>query len=153
MTFTLKAKAFQHQDPIPIRFTMEGNNVSPELSWTGTPTGTVSFALICDDPDAPAGTWVHWVLYDISGRSSFLPEKIKKDPIVLGTAKQGRNDSRKLGYDGPMPPPGKTHRYFIKLYALDILTDQPAGLTKAQILKVMEGHILGKAEIYGTYRR
>lgn len=153
ISFTLTAKAFQHQTAIPVRFTGEGTNVSPALAWSNAPAQTASFVLICDDPDTSAGTWVHWVLYDIPGDMTSLREGIQKEPLVLGTAKQGKNDANKIGYHGPMPPPGNVHRYFFKLYALNIVTDKPAGLTKAQVLKAMEGHIIGTAEMYGTYKR
>lgn len=153
MDFQLSSKAFKHNAPIPAKYTGHGPDVSPPLEWVNAPGGTRAFVLICDDPDAPVGTWVHWVLYDIPADTKALPEAMPKDKNVLGSAKQGRNDFGKIGYNGPAPPPGKIHRYFFKLYATDKETDLEPGATKKQALKTIEGHILAEAELIGTYRR
>ena len=148
----LSSTAFHKEGMIPDKYTCDGADVSPSLAWGSAPEGTKSFALICDDPDAPMGTWVHWVYYDIPPETEGLPENVipKEHPANGGV--QGINDFRKIGYGGPCPP-GGTHRYFFKLYALDTLLNLSPGATKAQLLKAMEGHILGQAELMGKYKR
>lgn len=153
MTFQLSSKAFANQAPIPVRYTGQGPDVSPPLEWVNTPEKTVAFALVCDDPDAPAGDWVHWLLYDIPAAVRSLAESLPRSPKVLGSAKQGLTDFGHIGYNGPMPPPGKVHRYSFRLYALDAATGLDSGATKTQLLRAMQGHILGVAELVGTYRR
>src|SRR5436309_13694073 len=120
MALSLTSSAFQEGDAIPTRHTCDGADVSPALTWRGAPAGTAAFALIVDDPDAPAGTWVHWVLYDMPATTTATPENVAKveTPSELGGAVQGKNDFRRLGYGGTCPPPGPAHRYFFKLYAL-----------------------------------
>jgi Raf kinase inhibitor-like YbhB/YbcL family protein len=151
--FTLSAPAFDPGGQIPSRYTCDGADQSPALTWHGGPSGTKSFALIVDDPDAPAGTWVHWVVYDLPAETTALPEGVVKSDALPNGGKQGSNDFRKVGYNGPCPPPGKPHRYFFKLYALD----GPIGLqpraTKTQVLRAIEGHVLGQTEMIGTYKR
>jgi Raf kinase inhibitor-like YbhB/YbcL family protein len=140
--------AFQEGATIPTQYTGDGKDLSPPLSWTGVPQGTKSLALICDDPDAPRGTWVHWVLFNIpSDQKELAGEKLP------GGARQGKNDFGNIGYGGPAPPKGKPHRYFFKLYALDTTLDLPAGATKAQLEAAMKGHILAEGQIMGTYQR
>jgi len=153
MAFTLSSPAFKPGGEIPKEYTCEGKDVSPELTWSGAPAGTRSWALIMDDPDAPAGTWVHWVLYDLPGTTTRLPKGVPPHDTVLDGATQGLNDFRKVGYGGPCPPPGKPHRYFFKLYALDAPLKLAARARKADVLRAMEGHVLGQAELMGTYRR
>ncbi len=153
MTFTLESKAFGHGGDIPRKFTCEGNDISPALSWSEPPAGTKSLALITDDPDAPAGTWVHWVFYDLEPQLRELPEGIAKAEEVPGVGKQGLNDFRKVGYGGPCPPPGKPHRYFFKLYALDSKLGLRARATKQDVEKAIQGHVLGQAELVGRYKR
>ena len=153
MAFQIKSSAFEPGGPIPRKYTCEGPDVSPPLEWQHVPEGTKSLVLICDDPDAPMGTWVHWVIYNIPADKTSLPEAVKTDRIVLGDIRQGTNDFRRTGYGGPCPPAGKPHRYFFKLYALDVESSWEPGLTKAQVLKKMEGHVLGQAELMGTYQR
>ncbi len=153
MAMELKSPAFNNGENIPRRYTGEGPDVSPELSWSGVPEGTKSFALICDDPDAPVGDWVHWVIYNISREVQSLPEQILKQEILDSGIKQGRNDFGNTGYGGPMPPPGKPHRYFFKIYALDSELDLAPGLTKRALLKAIEGQILEIAELMGIYKR
>lgn len=150
--FELTSTAFRAGEMIPPKYTCDGPDVSPPLAWTGVPQGAQSFALIVDDPDAPRGIWVHWVLYDIPAQESSLPEAMPSDPQLKNGARNGRNDFQRLGYGGPCPPSG-THRYFFKLYALDKKLGLPSGATKAEVLKAMEGHILGQAELMGTYKR
>jgi Raf kinase inhibitor-like YbhB/YbcL family protein len=153
MNLQITSTAFADGQPIPAKFTCDSSDVSPALGWTGATAGTKSFALIADDPDAPVGTWVHWVVYDLPAGTTSLPENVSKSEHIHGTAKQGVNDFRQIGYGGPCPPPGKPHRYFFKIYALDTLTDLKPGATKAQLLKTMEGHILAQGQLMGTYQR
>jgi len=153
MSFEIRTKAFKNMEPIPARNTGDGSDVSPPMEWSNPPEGTKAFALICDDPDAPVGTWVHWVLYDVPPDVLALAEGVAKEQNVLKTAKQGINDFHRIGYDGPAPPRGKTHRYFFKLYALSKETGLGPGATKSEVLKAMEGSIVGQAQLIGTYRR
>lgn len=155
--FRLTSPAFKHGETIPKLHTCEGKDPSPELNWTGAPPGTKSFALIMDDPDAPVGLWVHWVLYDIPGELSGLPGNLPKTARVLGGAKHGASwgvDSfSRTGYGGPCPPPGKPHRYVFKLFALDKALGLPPGATASETAKAMEGHVLGRAELIGLFER
>ncbi len=151
--FTLSSPAFNPGAEIPKQFTCEGADVSPPLSWSGFPSRTKGFALIADDPDAPVGTWVHWVLYDLPADTTQLPPAVPTDETLRSGAQQGVNDFRKVGYGGPCPPPGKPHRYFFKLYALDAPTGLKPRATKAQVLRAIEGHTLAQAELSGTYKR
>ncbi len=148
----LKSPAFTRDVMIPAKYTCDGENVSPPLEWSGIPKGTRSIALIADDPDAPIGTWVHWVYYDLPPGANTLPEHVEpaEHPAIGGT--QGTNDFRETGYGGPCPPSG-THRYFFKLYALDTELNLPPGTKKKALLKAMEGHIIGQAELVGKYIR
>jgi Raf kinase inhibitor-like YbhB/YbcL family protein len=153
----LTSTAFKAGESIPPQYACEGADVSPLLSWTDAPPKTKSFALIMDDPDAPSGTWVHWVLYDIPGGSRGLEEGVlKKEKLATGAkhgACWGVDSFERVGYWGPCPPPGKPHRYFFKLYALDRLLDLPSKATAAELRKGMEGHVLGEAELIGLFRR
>ena len=153
MAFTLTSSDFQNGGDIPQKFTCKGADVSPELSWTNPPAGTRSFTLIADDPDAPAGTWTHWVLFDLPAQTSTLPEGVTKVDEVPDGGRQGRNDFRKIGYGGPCPPPGKPHRYFFKLYALDKALNLKPGASKQEVEQAMQGHVLGQAELVGRFRR
>ena len=154
MAFILTSAAFKDGAPIPGKYTCDGGDVSPPLTWSGTPAGTRSVALIADDPDAPGGTWVHWVLYNLPAEVSELPENIAKvESLDLGGARQGRNDFRRPGYGGPCPPPGPAHRYFFKLYALDTRLELKAGAQKKDVEAALEGHALGSAQLMGTYAR
>ncbi|VBB42959.1 conserved exported hypothetical protein [uncultured Desulfatiglans sp.] len=148
----LKSIAFEEGKPIPVQYTCDGPDVSPPLTWSGVPAGTKSLALICDDPDAPMGTWVHWVYYDIPAEAGGLPEAVRPDEKPSPGGTHGKNDFRKLGYGGPCPP-GGTHRYFFKLYALDTILGLGASATKKELLAAMEGHILEQAQLMGTYKR
>ena len=153
MAFELRSPAFKQGEDIPKKYTCEGEDISPALKWTGAPEGTKSFALINDDPDAPVGIWVHWVIYDLPADSTGLKEGISKEPMLADRSKQGLTDFGALGYGGPCPPPGKPHRYFFKLYALDVMLNLNPGATKKQLLKAMEGHILSETQLFGTYKR
>jgi Raf kinase inhibitor-like YbhB/YbcL family protein len=152
MALQLTATAFPSGGSIPKKFTCDGPDVSPALSWNEPPAGAQAFALIMDDPDAPAGTWVHWVLYDLPSSTRSLPEDVAKDAELSSGARQGRNDFGKLGYGGPCPPRGATHRYFFKLYALDSKTNLKPGVTKAELERAMKGHILAQAELIGRFQ-
>ena len=152
----LTSPSFKNQKDIPKMFTCDGEDISPTLKWSGVPEGTMSFALIVDDPDAPDPanprmTWVHWVLYNIPATVGSLPEGVEDKDLPKGTL-QGLNDWKKTGYGGPCPPIGK-HRYFHKLYALDIVLPDLGHPTKAKLEKAMEGHVLSKAELVGLYQR
>ncbi len=149
----MTSKAFAQGAAIPGKYTCDAQNVSPPLTWTGTPPGTKSLALIADDPDAPGGTWVHWVVYDLAAPTVELPEDTPKSQFLAGGAKQGLNDFRHLGYGGPCPPPGKPHRYFFKLYALDTELALKPGASKKEVERAMDKHILAQAQLMGTYKR
>ncbi len=149
---TLTSAAFSHGAMIPKRYTCDGEDISPPLSWSEPPEKTQSFALIMDDPDAPMGTWVHWVIYNIPATARSLPEGVPADGDLPDGSRHGRNSWRRLGYGGPCPPSG-THRYFFKLYALDTVLPLAAGATKEELLKAMEGHIVAQAELMGRYAR
>jgi hypothetical protein len=148
MTFTLISSAFAQGQPIPRKYTCDGEDISPPLRWNDPPDGTQSFALIADDPDAPVGTWVHWVLYNLPANGRDLPERAGLPP----GSQEGRNSWKRLGYGGPCPPSG-THRYFFKLYALNTKLNLAAGADKPQLLRAMAGHILTQAETMGVYSR
>lgn len=145
----LRSSAFADGEPIPGKYTCDGEDVSPPLEWGAVPEGTRAFVLIADDPDAPMGTWLHWLLYDLPGDARSLPEG---NPASLGTA--GRNDFRRTAYGGPCPPAGKPHRYFFTLYAVDVPSlGLPAGASRREVEKAMRGHILAQAQWMGTYQR
>ncbi len=153
MKIQLTSSAFQDGKPIPSKYTCDGEDVSPPLTWTNVPPETKGLALISDDPDAPVGTWVHWVLYDLPPTTAGLSEAVPKSPELANGAKQGMNDFRRIGYGGPCPPPGKPHRYYFKLYALDTVLGLKPGATKAEVEKAMKGHILAQGQLMGTYQR
>ena len=152
MEIKMESTAFNEGGMIPKRYTCDGTDISPPLSWTSVPNGTKSLALICDDPDAPMGTWVHWVLFNIPSDMKELPEGVPLQKKLENGAIQGINDFHKIGYGGPCPP-GGTHRYYFKLYALDTEMNLEAGITKAELLKAMEGHILAEGQLMGRYTR
>jgi Raf kinase inhibitor-like YbhB/YbcL family protein len=149
----LTSSAFSAGETIPKKFTCDGPDLSPKLTWSPPPSDTQSFALIMDDPDAPMGTWVHWVLFDLPANTQELPEGVAKQEQLASGARQGRNDFGKIGYGGPCPPSGKPHRYFFKLYALDVKLGLKAGATKADVEGTMKGHIRAQAELIGKYGR
>jgi Raf kinase inhibitor-like YbhB/YbcL family protein len=149
MSMILTSSAFADGGTIPARHARQGGNVSPPLAWSGAPAGTLSFALIVDDPDAPSGDWVHWVVYNLPADTIGLSEGITTLP---GGAAQGKNGWGAAQYDGPQPPRG-THRYVFKLYALDVVLDLDPGASKATLLQAMEGHVLARAQLIGNYTK
>ncbi len=153
MTFTLTSTAFSHNGEIPTKHTCDGKDVSPPLEWSDPPARTKTFALICDDPDAPAGTWVHWVLYNISESERSLPEGVTAGTKFRDGRLQGVNDFKRTGYGGPCPPPGPAHRYFFKLYALDTPLELQPDASKKDVESAMKGHVLAEAQLMGRYQR
>lgn len=149
----LISTAFNEGAAIPAKYTCDEQNVSPPLKWSGVPAGAKSLVLMVDDPDAPVGTWVHWVLYDLTATASELPEGVAKTQSIAGDARQGINDFKRLGYDGPCPPHGKAHRYFFKLYALDAMLGARPSAKKKDIEGAMGKHILAQGQLMGTYKR
>ncbi len=152
MVFELTSTVFANGDPIPMKYTCDDQDISPPLHWKDPPEGTRSFALICDDPDAPVGTWVHWVLYNLPGSTLSLPEAVQSDADFPESGRHGQNSWGRSDYGGPCPP-GGTHRYFFKLYALDTVLELDAGAGKEELLRVMEGHVLASTETMGVYSR
>jgi Raf kinase inhibitor-like YbhB/YbcL family protein len=152
MSLTIKTTAFPNSGTIPKKYTCDGPDLSPELSWAGTPAGTQSFALIVDDPDAPVGTWTHWIIWNIPPEGP-LQEDVAKTETLKNGARQGKNDFKRIGYGGPCPPPGKPHRYFFKLYALDTKLNVTAGASRNELESAMKGHVLSQAELMGRYGR
>ncbi|MBE0410767.1 MAG: YbhB/YbcL family Raf kinase inhibitor-like protein [Anaerolineales bacterium] len=153
MDLHLRSNDFNENETIPRRFTCDAENLSPSLTWSGAPGETRQFTLIVDDPDAPRGTWVHWVVYAIPANVTSLPEGVTKMAFIEDVGKQGINDFQEIGYDGPCPPPGPAHRYFFKLYALDTEIDLPLGATKAEVEEAMRDHILSSTQLVGYYSR
>ena len=156
MALALTSPAFSHNGPIPKLYTCQGKDISPALAWSGLPAGTRSLALIVDDPDAPDPaapkmTWVHWVLYNLPVSAAGLPEAVASNALPSGT-REGKNDWKRTGYGGPCPPIGR-HRYFHKLYALDVVLPDLKQPTKIELEKAMEGHVLAKIELMGTYQK
>lgn len=152
MELKISSPAFKHNEFIPSKYTCDGENVSPEIRIEGIPTNAKSLVLINDDPDAPMGTWDHWILYDIPPTTTVIPEGIKPEREFSNGMKHGLNSWGKVGYGGPCPPSG-VHRYFFKVYALDVVLNLPSGVTKSKLLKAMEGHIIAQGELIGKYSR
>jgi Raf kinase inhibitor-like YbhB/YbcL family protein len=148
----LTSTAFTYGGRIPYLYTCEGDDISPPLAWSGAPVDTRSFALICDDPDAPRGTWVHWVLYNLPGQSVELAQAVPTLPELPSGARQGRNSAKDVAYAGPCPPPGAPHRYFFRLYALDIMLSLPSGATRTELEQAMDQHIQAQGTLMGTYQ-
>ena len=148
----LKSSAFPPGGVIPAKYTCDGLDISPPLSWADVPAGTQSLALIADDPDAPGGMWVHWVAWNIPPNTNALQEDVPKRDSLPSGMQQGTTDFRSIGYGGPCPPSG-THRYFFKLYALKTTLNLPPSTTKKELEKAMQGHILKQAELIGKYQR
>jgi len=149
----LKSEAFDNKGYIPQKYTCTGKDVSPPLQWDGVPSGVKSFALICDDPDAPIGVWVHWVIFNISANITNLEEGVLPKNLASKGIISGINDFGKIGYGGPCPPSGLAHRYFFKLYALDSFLPLKEGIVKQQVLSAMDGHIIAQAELIGLFSR
>lgn len=152
MALTVTSSAFKAGKQIPTKYTCDGVDISPPLEWTAGPEGTKSYAVIADDPDAPMGTWVHWVMYSIPTSVTSLQENVPARERLDNGAKQGLTDFKRIGYGGPCPPSGQ-HRYYFKIYALDTDLELDPGLTKEQLLQKMEGHVLAEGELMGTYAR
>lgn len=152
MEIKITSSAFEEGGLIPPKYTCDGADISPPLQWDTVPEGTKSIALISDDPDAPMGTWVHWVLFNLSADTTEMTENIPPGENLPSGAGQGTNDFRRIGYGGPCPPSG-THRYFFKIYALDTVLDLPVAARKKDLLKAMEGHIIGQGQLIGKYKR
>jgi Raf kinase inhibitor-like YbhB/YbcL family protein len=148
----LTSTAFAEGADIPALYTCDGADISPPLQWSDPPAGTASLALIMDDPDAPARTWVHWVVYDLPGETTGLPENVDPTETIPGGGRQGNSSWNRIGYGGPCPPRG-SHRYFFKLYALDSQLGLESGASKAKLLEAMTGHILAEAQLMGHYER
>jgi len=146
------SSAFNEGQMIPLKYTCDGQDISPPLEWENAPDATKSFALICDDPDAPMGMWVHWVVYDIPPDMNNLPEHVRPERQLGNGIRQGNNSWPNIGYGGPCPP-GGTHRYYFKLYALDTTLNLKPGATKEQLLQAMKGHVLEEAHLMGKYQR
>lgn len=153
MEILVSSSAFVKEGFIPEKYTCDGDDISPPLKWTAPPPGTRSIALICEDPDAPVGTWVHWVLYGLPPSATELPEGVPGTETLPNGARQGINDFRRVGYGGPCPPPGPPHRYFFRLYASDIELDLPRRASKEDLLGSLEGHILAEGRLMGRYKR
>lgn len=152
MTLTISSTAFASGQPIPSQYSCKGKGISPPLAWGGLPTGVKSLALIMDDPDAPMGTFVHWVIFNLPPSSTGLAEAAPTSPQLSDGGTQGANSAGRTGYTGPCPPSG-THRYFFKLYALDATLGLSSGATKEQLIKAMEGHVLAQGELMGTFSK
>ncbi|MDT8069798.1 MAG: YbhB/YbcL family Raf kinase inhibitor-like protein [Terriglobia bacterium] len=153
MSFAVQTSAFTEGGAIPKKYTCDGADVSPELTWANAPAGTQSFALTVTDPDAPAGTWTHWVAWNIPASTTKLSEGVSKTEKLPDGTLQGKNDFKRIGYNGPCPPPGKPHRYFFKLYALGTKLDLNPGASRGELESALKGHILGQAEAMGKYGR
>lgn len=148
----LSSPIFNHEEMIPSKYSCKGDDISPPLKWEDPPSGTQSFVLICDDPDAPMGTWDHWIVFNIPAKETELPEDIPSQNRLPNNALHGQNSWGRNDYGGPCPPSG-IHRYFFKLYALDILLDLEAGANKNQVMEKMEGHILENCELMGRFQK
>ena len=152
-TMTLKSAAFSQDEIIPKIYTCDGPDLSPPLEWSKPPAATKSIALLCEDPDAPSGMWVHWVVWGLAPDSTSLPQGLTTDRILSLESRQGRNDFGRIGYGGPCPPPGKPHRYFFRIYALDAKLELGSDATRGDLLAAMKGHIIGEGELKGRYGR
>ncbi len=150
---TLTSSAFASGATIPNQYTCKGEDVSPPLAWSGAPAHASSYALIMDDPDAPSGTWVHWVVWNIPATAHLLPEGVPKREELDDGTRQGRNSFRKVGYNGPCPPEGQTHRYFFRLYALDTKLKLSSGANREEVDEAMKGHVLAQSEYMGTFHK
>ena len=159
MAFKITSPAFADGDTIPMKYTCDGDDISPALRWSGAPAGTKSFVLICDDPDAPMRTWVHWVLFNLGPKANSLDDNFDSKTSKssgeeeFGNLIDGINDFRRLGYGGPCPPKGPAHRYFFRLYALDLFLGLKTGASREDVERAIDGHILAKAELVGKYKR
>jgi Raf kinase inhibitor-like YbhB/YbcL family protein len=149
----VRSSAFQDGEIIPVRFTADGKDISPPLSWESVPAGTESLAVVCEDPDAPGGTWVHWILFNLPRDRQQLPAGFSTSSPLPEGVKQGTNDFGKLGYGGPAPPPGRPHRYYFTVYALDAILQVPEGISRSQLEQAIQDHVLAQGEVMGKYGR
>jgi Raf kinase inhibitor-like YbhB/YbcL family protein len=147
------SSAFEAGETIPEKYSCDGADLSPPLEWSRTPEGTMSVALVCEDPDAPRGMWVHWVLWGLPPDSTSLPEAMPPDTVLVNTGIQGKNDWGRIGYGGPCPPSGPAHRYFFRLYALDTRLELRPGATRKDLRAAIDGHILAEGQLMGKYER
>lgn len=153
MEFELKSSCLKENGLIAKHYSCDGDDVSMPLHWNDPPEGTRSFTLMVEDPDAPSGLWVHWLLYDVPPDVRRLEEGVTSDPILENGAKQGINDFREVGYRGPCPPRGPAHRYMFKLYAVDVMTQLKPKATRQQLLQAIENHVLAQSKLTGLYKR
>lgn len=153
MSFAFTTAAFPEGGMIPKKYTCDGADLSPALKWADPPEGTKSFALIVDDPDAPVGTWTHWIAWNIPASSTGIPEGVAKFETLADGTRQGKNDFKRFGYGGPCPPPGKPHHYFFKLYALGTKLGLDAAATRNDLERAMKSHVLAEAQLMGKYGR
>ncbi|HEY1788824.1 MAG TPA: YbhB/YbcL family Raf kinase inhibitor-like protein [Verrucomicrobiae bacterium] len=151
-SMALSSAAFADGQAIPDKYTCHGQDISPPLQWSGAPSGTKSIALTCEDPDAPSGTFIHWVLFDVPATATGLSENVSKTATLPDGSEQGKNSFGNTGYNGPCPPGGKTHHYVFKVYALDDAVTLSSGATREDLLNAMKDHILAQAELTGTYQ-
>lgn len=153
MAMTVTSTAFSQGSPIPVAFTGQGTDVSPDLAWSGSPAATKSYVLICEDPDAPGGTWVHWTMWNIPASTSGLPSGVPRNAHLNDGSVQGITSFGGHGYGGPLPPKGPAHHYYFRVYALDTQLDLDASASREQLGAAMRGHVLSQGELMGTYRR
>ena len=153
MGFALESSQLRPGESIPRQFTCDDKDVSPPLHWNSAPAGTKRFSLLTEDPDAPGGTFIHWMLYDLPANATELPQNVPQKKELPNGARQGRNGFGRIGYGGPCPPSGPAHRYYFRLYALDRKLDLAAGASRAELDRAMKGHILAQAELMGRYKR
>lgn len=153
MSINISSEAFHSNHLIPKKYSCDGENLSPPLAWSNLPVGTESIAIVCEDPDAPSGNFLHWLIFNIDPGVPGLPEGVTERSNMMGSAVQGRNGFGKTGYGGPCPPRGSTHRYFFRAYALDKMLNLGQASTRAVFEKAMEGHLLGTGELVGMYSR
>ena len=153
MPIQVTSGSFQTNQVIPKKFTCDGENLSPSLAWSNLPVGSKSLAIVCEDPDAPAGNFLHWLIFNIDPVIGGLPEGVSEKSSVIGLALQGKNGFGKVGYGGPCPPRGATHRYFFRIYALDKTLELNSGAARPDLAKAMQGHVLGEGELMGLYSR
>lgn len=149
----LRSDAFKQGETIPVKYTCDGENLSPALTWSRPPDSTKELILICDDPDAPGGTWDHWVVYGLPADTAGLPEGVPKTKEIETGGFHGKNSWGKIGYGGPCPPKGSAHRYFFRIYAIDTKLDLKPGASKKEVLAAIDGHVLAQGELMGKYGR
>jgi Raf kinase inhibitor-like YbhB/YbcL family protein len=156
MNLEISSPAFAAGRTLPERYTADGEDLSPPIRWVNEPGGTRSLALVCEDPDAPHGRWVHWVLFNLPAQMNSLEEGVpREESLEIGAreARQGKNDFGKIGYNGPAPPPGRPHRYYFKLYALDVVLNLPGGINQDELAAALDGHVLSEAALIAKYGR